>query len=215
MGKPYAVVSWDLDGTLVDSAPLLRQALHVFWREGAELPSLDRVRSWIGHGATALVNRALQWRPEHDPQGDPVIRYRQAYARLQQAGARSEPFDGAVDLMDRLDAAGIVQVLCTNKPERHSRLLLDQLGWNDRFARLLFGDSLAVKKPDPQHVLAAVEGLGGPAVHVGDTSADLDAAAAAGVAGVHVLWGYEPRASLHKGQVAVASFEALAELFHA
>ena len=102
-------------------------------------------------------------------------------------------FPGVVAALDRLEAAGLRLAVCTNKPIAATRALLDALGLAPHFALVLGGDSLAVKKPDPGHVLGILAGLGvaaDEAVMIGDHQNDIRAARGAGVRSVFAAWGY-------------------------
>ena len=119
-------------------------------------------------------------------------------------------YDGAEAALDRLEAEGWRLGICTNKPERLARLLLEELGVGGRFAALLGADSLPVRKPDPRHLVETIARAGGEpgrAVLVGDTVSDREAARAAGVP--CVLVGFGPEGGARRGAGARGGRRAL------
>ena len=188
------LVVFDLDGTLVDTAPdlcaALNHALGVLGRPGIDAAT---VRHLVGHGARALIERGLA----ETGGGDEASIARALPAFLDYYADHiadgSRPFDGTEAALDALAAAGVVAAICTNKPVALAVQLVDALGWSGRFAAVLGGDSLPVKKPDGAHVLATVAAAGGDAsgaIFVGDTAVDVAAARAAGLPVVVVSFGF-------------------------
>ncbi|MCS6987330.1 MAG: phosphoglycolate phosphatase [Sphingomonadaceae bacterium] len=195
MGSAWpTTVVFDLDGTLVDTAPDLAAALnHALAVLGRPPVAPASVRTMVGRGARALLERGLATTggasPELVEAGlDPFLdHYRAHIARL------SRPFPGVEPTLDRLAAAGRRLAVCTNKPEALTHALLAKLGWTGRFAAVLGADSRPFRKPDPRHLWAAIEAAGGSpadAVFVGDTAVDLATARAAGVRFVLAAFGY-------------------------
>jgi phosphoglycolate phosphatase len=191
---PRSVV-FDLDGTLVDTSPDLTAALnHVLRSFGRAEVDPASVRHLVGHGARAMMQHALG---EHGDaatldRGLPI--FLGYYADHIADGSR--PFDGVERALDALASDGAVVTICTNKPERLARQLLAALGWADRFAAVVGGDSLSVKKPDARHVLHTIAQGGGDAasaVFVGDSSVDVAAARAAAVPVVVARFGFADR----------------------
>lgn len=191
---PRAVV-FDLDGTLVDTAPDLTAALnHV-------LPRVDRgpvrvadVRSMVGQGLRRLIERALTATGGIPDDADIEAMFEDAFryyaAHLTD---RSVPFPAATDVLDHLVAAGVTLGVCTNKPTALSERLLSELDLTKYFDAILGGDSVAVKKPGAEHLLTTLERMNAradEAVMIGDSQADIDAARAADVAVVAVSYGY-------------------------
>jgi phosphoglycolate phosphatase len=192
---PFDVVAFDLDGTLADTAADLAAALnHALVRlDRPEVPA-EEVRHLVGHGARALLRRGLA------ASGDPSEALVEAgfplfidyYAAHICRGTR--PYPGIEPALDALRDAGAKLAVCTNKVERLTRLLLDALGWRDRFDAVVGGDTLAVRKPDPAPLLAAVARAGGGrAAFVGDSITDAEAARAARVPFVAVSFGFSDR----------------------
>jgi len=196
-----AVVIFDLDGTLVDSAPDLAAAVDAaLAARGLPVPGEARVRGWIGGGARAMLSRALAWAGEPDP-GSAVEAFYPVFYELYSAHVAdgSRPYPGIVDALDALASAGATLAVATNKPERLARLLLDALGLSARFAALVGGDTTEAKKPSPAPLLAACRASGAAphgAAMIGDAPVDLQAARAAGMAALAAGWGYGARAAL-------------------
>lgn len=189
------VVVFDLDGTLLDSAPDIHAAVNrVIGRRGLAPYSLDEVKAMIGDGVKVLTERFLAGRGQaydqacHDELvADEDIRS----ARL------TAPFEGIAEVLTVLEAGGWRLAVCTNKPEGPARELLASLGLGGRFAAIGGGDSFPVRKPHPDHLRATLAAAGGvpeTAVMVGDHRNDVMAAAGAGIPCIFVAWGYGPAA---------------------
>jgi phosphoglycolate phosphatase len=182
---------FDLDGTLVDSAPDLAAALTRLM-EARGLPGFSReeVIPMVGDGAKALVARAFAARGQV-PDPDALPAFLADYEA--NAAVATRPFPGIPDALAALDAQGWALALCTNKPEAAARALLQALGLAPAFAAILGGDSLSVRKPHPGHLLGTVAAAGGDparAAMVGDHANDMLAAAAAGIPALFCAWGY-------------------------
>jgi phosphoglycolate phosphatase len=186
---PLAI--FDLDGTLVDSAPDIRAALNrLMEREGHPPFALAEVTAMIGDGARALLAKAFATRG-----GAPDEAATAAFLHDLEANSAvlTRPYPGIPEALDALVVAGWRLAICTNKPIAAARALLDTLGLAPRFAVVLGGDSLPVRKPDPGHVrgvLAAAGSEASDAVMIGDHQNDLRAAAGAGVRSIFAAWGY-------------------------
>jgi phosphoglycolate phosphatase len=192
---PFDVVAFDLDGTLADTAPDLAAALnHALGELGRPAIAPERVRHLVGHGARALLRRGLadsgEANEELVEQGFPL--FIDHYAANICVGTR--PFAGAEAALDALATRGVGTALCTNKPERLTHLLLGALGWSDRFGSVVGGDTLPVRKPDPQPLHEAIARAGGGrAAFVGDSITDADTAKAAALPFVAVSFGFLDR----------------------
>ncbi|WP_246191171.1 phosphoglycolate phosphatase [Aureimonas leprariae] len=192
---PVAV--FDLDGTLVDTAPDLWASLnHCLVEVGLPPTTLELVRPHAGHGAKVMLQHAYTHagHPLSEQEADGQLARFLAYYEAHIADA-SAPFPGVVEAMERLRSAGYRLAVCTNKTERLSRLLLDTLGLSDRFAAICGADTFARRKPDPVHLLGTIERAGAAreeAIMIGDTATDTDAAVAARVPSILVDFGYAP-----------------------
>jgi phosphoglycolate phosphatase len=195
---PDRAVIFDLDGTLVDTAPdLMRATNHVLEGLGRRAISMDEVRSFVGHGARALLTRGLAATggvPEgYDVEAD-YRRFVDYYSANIADG--SAAFPGVVRLLERLRGEGFGLGVCTNKLEGLSVQLLDALDLSRYFGSVVGPDTLGVAKPDPRPFREAVSRLGlvAPrAVMVGDSETDVLTARNAGVPVIGVPFGYTPR----------------------
>ncbi len=174
-------VVFDLDGTLLDTLPdIAGVANRVLVEEG--LPPLPEttVRTFIGNGVPVLVARMIEATAlapvDH---GRLTARFLALY---DDATGLTHPFPGATEALDRLAAAGLALSVCTNKPEAPARAVLAAMGWQDRFDLVIGGDTLAVKKPDPAPLRAALgDTRPEDALYVGDSETDAETAAAADI----------------------------------
>jgi len=187
---------FDLDGTLVDSAPDLAGALNRLRAEqGLAALAIAQVKGMVGDGVAKLVERGLPPSGEAAPgPGDRerlVRRFLEIYeARLT---AETRPYPGVVETLEILAAAGWRLGVCTNKPEAASREILADLGLERFFATVGGGDSFAERKPAAGHLLATLARMGaapGSAVMVGDSPNDVLSARNAGLPVVVVGYGY-------------------------
>jgi phosphoglycolate phosphatase len=184
---------FDLDGTLVDSAPDLHAALdRLMGRLG--LPGFGRaeVIGMVGDGVKVLVTRALAARGRGFDQAA-LDSFTADYTA--NAAVETRPFAGIPEALDALQAAGWRLAVCTNKPVAAARELLSGLGLLERFAAIGGGDSFAVRKPDPGHLLGTLTAAGGEAaaaVMIGDHHNDVAAARGAGLPCIFAGWGYGP-----------------------
>ncbi|MGB6117160.1 MAG: HAD family hydrolase [Mesorhizobium sp.] len=192
------IIVFDLDGTLVDTAPDLIDALNHALALGGAAP-VDPVahRPYLGFGAVVMIERAYQGqnlpldKDERTRLFDILIKH---YG--DQMPGRSALFPGVADVMDRFEAAGYLLAICTNKTERLANRLMSGLGLSDRFAAICGQDTFAFRKPDPRHLVQTIRMAGGDpdrAIMVGDSRADIDAAKAAGIPVVAVDFGYTDR----------------------
>jgi phosphoglycolate phosphatase len=192
--SPLTVV-FDLDGTLVDTAPDLIDTLNlILGHEGLAPVPYDQARMMIGGGARRMIEAALQYenRPFTAAVVDPLFRDFIAHYSAHIAD-RSRPFPGLEDALDRLSHQGCIFAVCTNKLEGLSRLLLDALKLSERFKAICGQDTFAIQKPNPEILRRTIAQAGGRierAVMVGDSGTDIDTARAAGVPVVAVDFGY-------------------------
>jgi phosphoglycolate phosphatase len=189
------IVVFDLDGTLVDTAPDLINALNfVLEREGLPPVPLHAARNMIGAGARKLIERGL----EQDGRGATVeditrltgdfIDYYAAHI-----ADASRPFEGLESALDDLHSRGYRFAVCTNKLEWLSKLLLDRLGLSARFSAICGADTFGVAKPDPailQQTVARAGGQLSAAIMVGDAGPDIGVARRAGIPVIGVEFGY-------------------------
>lgn len=182
---------FDLDGTLVDSAPDLAAAVNIVLAErGLPALALAEVKRMVGDGTAALVERALAARGA--PFDAPALaRFLALYEG--DAATLTRPYPGVPETLGLLCRRGCRLAVCTNKPEQASRLVLSGLGLDGFFAAVLGGDSAPVRKPHPGHVLAAVAALDArpeEAAMIGDNENDAAAARAAAIPVVLMRYGY-------------------------
>lgn len=176
------ILVFDLDGTLVDSAPDIRAAVNRMLA-GLAMDPLDlaTIIGFVGNGMPKLVERVMAAKGI-DPgrHGDLTRVTLDHYAAAPSALTR--PYPGIPQALAALEAAGHRLAICTNKPEAPARAILADLGLARHFPVVVGGDSLPVRKPDPAPALACVEALGGgAAAFVGDSEVDAETAAAAGL----------------------------------
>jgi len=188
-----ATIIFDLDGTLVDTAPDLIDTLNVILgREGLPAVPYDEARALIGHGARSMIERglAIAGRPAGDIErlfGDFVAYYADHVAD------RSRPFPGVEAALDTLAGRGCTFAVCTNKLEWLSVRLLNSLKLAGRFAAICGQDTFGVQKPHPEALLGTLRRAGGSlerAVMVGDSQTDIATAKAALMPVVAVDFGY-------------------------
>src|SRR5690625_1515939 len=189
-GFPRAAL-FDLDGTLLDSAPdMLATVNRMRAARGMPPMPLARLRPCVSKGARAMSAVAFPDLPAEGVAGL-VPEFLGIYR--EELGRHSRLFDGVEELLATLEAAGTVWGIVTNKPEHLARAIVPQLGWQSRCAVLVGGDSLAERKPHPLPLLHAAAAVGVPAaecVYVGDDERDIVAARAAGMPSIAALWGY-------------------------
>ena len=194
---------FDLDGTLVDTAPALTHATnHVLGHVGLAPVTVEALRPWVSYGARRMVIQALEASgtslPEEKIDGLMDL-YNDYYAANIAVGSR--PYAGVVEALEHFRSQGTRLAVCTNKREELSRILLDALGMMPLFSGLAGRDTFPVSKPHPDHLLNTIRMAGGKptdAIMVGDSEVDVATAKAARVPIVAVTFGYS--------EVPVASF---------
>jgi phosphoglycolate phosphatase len=190
-----AVIAFDLDGTLVDTAPDLIATLNVLL-DGEGLPRLPlaEARPFIGHGARWLIERGFEAAGAHLHPAKSQQLFERFIAHYRDHIAdQSRPFPGCEAALDALQPAGALLCVCTNKPTSLSVALLETLGLAHRFAAIVGPDAAPAAKPDPRHLQAAVAAAGGAierAILVGDSATDVGAARAAKAGLILVGFGY-------------------------
>ena len=193
MSAPLLV--FDLDGTLIDTAPDLIDTLNfVFAREGLPAVPYATGRKLIGGGARAMIARGI----EAEGRVLNPLQVERLFADFiahyaDHIADRSRPFPGLLEALDQLNARGHRFAVCTNKLEGLSVLLLRQLELIDRFAAICGQDTFGVQKPDPDilhRTIAAAGGRSDRAIMIGDSETDIRTAKAAGIPIVAVDFGY-------------------------
>ena len=214
---PLAIL-FDLDGTLVDTAPDLLASLNaVLTRAGHRPVKPTELRSMVGHGVRALFERAFKetGTPVSVDElagygGEFLAHYRANIAR------ESRPFPRVPETLKLLADEGAKLGVCSNKPQELTDLLLAQLDLARHFGAVYGGGKARHNKPDPHHVLELVDALNGSrarAVMVGDSTVDVAAARAAQIPVIVMSYGYTPIHPRDMGADAVADdFAALPEL---
>ncbi len=195
MARVRNVLIFDLDGTLIDSAPDLHRSLNAVLAEQGRAPvGLDGIRAMVGDGAAKLVERGFaDTGTAVEPAALPglVQRFLLHYA----AGRHvlTHAFPGVAETLALLRERGCRLGVCTNKPYGPTMEILQLLGLTGFFGAVTGGDSLPVRKPDPGHLLGTLDLLGAAAEHavmIGDSANDVAVARAAGVPAVIVRYGY-------------------------
>ena len=192
---PPMLAVFDLDGTLIDTAPDLVDSLnHTIAARDLPPVTYADLTHLVGHGAKAMIERAFALRkaPLADSDFPPML---ERFIEHYKGGmpGKSRPYPGLVGALDRLAAAGIMAAVCTNKMESLARPLIEGLGMTARFAAITGGDTFAVRKPDAEHLLGTIRLAGGDrsrTVMIGDSANDFKVAANAGVPSVAVPFGY-------------------------
>lgn len=189
---PFDIVGFDLDGTLIDTSGDLAAAVnHAIGTIGCPPFAVEEIKPFVGKGARVMLERALaasgRGNAETLEQLLPILLdfYQSNLVAL------SAPYPGLLAAMDALEAAGVKLAICTNKAERFTLPLMEQIGLADRFAAIVGGDTVGVSKPDPApiHEMVARAG-GGRAVFIGDTINDIAGARNAGVPSIAVSFGF-------------------------
>jgi phosphoglycolate phosphatase len=214
-----ALVVFDLDGTLIDSAPDMHRAVNLVLADlGCPPLALDEIRTMVGDGASALIARALAARQcvTADP-SKALAGFLEHYEADPTAFTRT--FPGVPETLARLQAFGLTLAICTNKPTRLTEMILKRLDIDHFFVKIVAGDTLPFRKPDPRALLDVVNSFGTPTaatLMVGDSEVDAATAHAANVPFVLMTYGY------HRGPIdgisSIATldhFRELATLLHA
>lgn len=193
MALPFDGVVFDLDGTLIDSVPDVRNALNAMLaRFDRAALSAEQVRTMVGEGARVMLERAFAVTGTPcDDLSAALDCYLEAYCAHPVVDTVVYP--GALEAMRALAGDGVRLGICTNKPERVTRLVLDALNLAPLLAATVGGDSLPFRKPDGRHILETVARMGDVRrpIMVGDSETDVAAAKNAGIPVVAVGFGYD------------------------
>jgi phosphoglycolate phosphatase len=191
--KPAII--FDLDGTLVDTAPDLMSALNVVLAEAGH-PTIDRteLRSLVGFGVRPLFMRAFE-KTGTILLEEQLLKYSEEFLRYYRANIAKEsaPFPRVVETLEALSSKGFHLGVCTNKPHDLTELLLDQLDLARHFMAVVGAGQTAKNKPHPDHIMDVVNALEGSAkqsVMVGDSPVDVAAAKAAEIPVIVMSYGY-------------------------
>ena len=198
----FGAVLFDLDGTLLDTAPDLHAAVCAMLCDMGrpELP-IDAIRCYVGRGIANLVKRSLAGSLEvadGPPPPEALASFRRHYAR--ENGRHTRPYPGVVDGLDRLKAMGMPMAVITNKAEAFTRPLLELSGLSGYFDVVVGGDLLPKPKPDPMALIWACGALRvspAQALMVGDSVHDFHAGRAAGCHVFLVPYGYNEGLDVH------------------
>lgn len=190
------LVAFDLDGTLVDSAPDLAVAIDLVCQELAlRLPGAGLVRQWVGDGVRRLVKRALTGTPEGEPDASLFRRAMESFRRhyREHLSDHTRLYPGVRAVLDELQAGGLRLACVTNKSSEFTGPLLEALDLRHYFGAVMSGDTLAERKPAPAPLLHAARSVGVEpnfGCMVGDSVNDMRAARDAGFMPVAVTYGY-------------------------
>ncbi|GLS33245.1 phosphoglycolate phosphatase [Mesorhizobium albiziae] len=196
MNKP--IVVFDLDGTLIDTAPDLIDSLnHSLGSGGVALADPAGFRTYAGQGGRVMIERAFaaQKKALFSDEHDRLYTLFLDHYNDNMPG-KSRPYPGVMDAIARFEAADYLMAICTNKPERFSKKLIAGLGMSRHFAANCGQDTFAFRKPDPRHLTETIRMAGGDparALMIGDSRNDIDTAKAAGIPVVAVDFGYTDR----------------------
>lgn len=188
-------IAFDLDGTLVDTAPdLVRATNEIMDILGLGHCDLDDMRKIVGRGARASVVRAakLGGRDLNDDEIAPLLK---VFLATYEEGIskHSRPYEGVFDALTTLAGHGAKMVVCTNKPQHLAKKVLQELELFDFFSGLYGADSTPKNKPDPIHLTTAILGVGGDtsrSILIGDSENDVEAAQAANIPVIVTSFGY-------------------------
>ena len=186
---------FDLDGTLVDTAPDLAAATnHVLRQRGLSPIDPKEIRPFVGHGALKMIEEALRSHGE-------VLSQRELYDLFEvfivyyatNISVHSRPYDGVITALETFRKNGATLAVCTNKLESHARALLNALEMTRHFSAITGRDSLGAHKPDPKHLTGTISLASGNAeraIMIGDSETDILTAKAARIPIVAVDFGY-------------------------
>ncbi|EJF90738.1 HAD family hydrolase [Bartonella tamiae] len=209
------IIVFDLDGTLVDSAPDLLDSLNFcLQKEGLTQYDPQDIRRLVGMGGRIMIERALTFQNiaiTEDRIDKLLQNFLQHYENTMPG--KTKFFDGVDACLDRLKDAGFELAVCTNKHEKLARHLLNGMEQIGRFSIITGGDSFSFRKPDPRHILKTIEFAQGDlnsAIMIGDSRADILAAQGADIPVIAVDFGYtdQPVQTFHPTKV-ISHFDEL------
>lgn len=209
------IIVFDLDGTLIDTAPDLLESLNHSLAAGA-LPAVDDAgfKRFVGNGGRVMIERAFaaQRKPLTSEEHERLLQLFLDHYTDNIPG-KSRPYPGVIEAIARFEDAGFLIAVCTNKYEANSLALIEALGLTRHFTAIAGQDTFPFRKPDPRHLLKTIELAGGDpgqAVMVGDSRTDIDTAKAAGIPVVAVDFGYTDRhVSEFEPTVVISHFDEL------
>jgi 2-phosphoglycolate phosphatase len=190
--RTIRTVLFDLDGTLLDTAPDLADALNAVLMENHRAPrAFEEIRGVVSHGGMALIRLGFDLDESH-PDFHP-LRQRLLALYRENLSRKTRPFPGMDEVLDQLETLGYTWGVITNKPGWLTDPLLKDLGLFSRAACVVSGDTLATRKPHPAPMLYACERIGSApehCVYVGDARRDVEAGKNAGMHTLVALFGY-------------------------
>lgn len=192
MTKKYNCVLFDLDGTLIDTAPDFYLVMEQLCKNHQqEVLSMEAIRKTVSHGARALVKRAFKIEESHPSFND--LRQELLDLYLENLAVKTELFDGLNDLLKHLNQQAIPWGIVTNKPRLYAEKVVSELGLEQHCASLVCPDDVKVTKPDPEPMFLACNQIGVQAeqcIYVGDHKRDIDAGNAANMLTITAAYGY-------------------------
>ena len=193
MTNPKPIILFDLDGTLIDSAPDLVGTLNIIlMRHGRSTLTISAVKKLVGNGARALLERGFKETGAPAENLDALtVEFIETY--VPNCAVLSRPFSGVIETLDTFANSGYRMAVCTNKPQAPSETILIELGVMQYFEVVVGGDFFPMRKPDPQHLLGALQLMDAPenpAIMVGDSYNDVASARNAGMPVIVVTYGY-------------------------
>jgi phosphoglycolate phosphatase len=195
MTSTKLTICFDLDGTLVNSAPDLFSALdHALQSKGYDKSSQSEIRPIIGQGAKAMIKRALNLKniQLNDTEIDELWHILIDHYTIHSAD-QTHPFEGTVKALENLQSEGHILAVCTNKTIDLTLPLLEKLDLTKHFKAITGADSFSYKKPDARHLFETIKQAGGDAkaaVMIGDSKTDIQTATNASIPSIGVTWGY-------------------------
>jgi len=216
------LIIYDLDGTLVDSAPDLASAVNAMRKDmGFPPQNIDDIKQWVGNGAAMLVKRALADALKLTTETIPQDLFQQAsdlfFTHYRNCnGNDSKLYAGVLPALQQIQTRGIQQAVCTNKPTEFTDVLLKKMQIDHFFNCIVSGDTLPQKKPDPSPLLFGAAQCKVPVEHclmIGDSMTDVLAACNANMRHVCVSYGYNRGENLSKVCNVISNLFELTNLF--